>query len=360
MTIAPDIVSLYDYERAFLAHAEASVKAYIAGAAADGITHRRNRDAFDRLELAGRVLCDMSHAHTRLRLFGRELDCPIVLAPVSYHKLAHPEGEVATAIGARAARMVMTVSTQASMVWEDIAAATDGPKWFQLYLQRDDADTLDILKRVEGAGYEAIMVTVDAPVNGIRNMEQRAGFSLPAEIASINLRPGRGPAVHAGPAESPVFKGLLDGAATWDKIGWLKSRTPLPVILKGIMHPDDARRAIECGVDGIAVSNHGGRVIDSLPASMSVLPSVAVAVNGRVPILVDGGIRRGTDIVKALALGATAVMVGRPQLYALGIGGAAGVAHMLTILRTELEVAMALTGCATLNAIDQTVLWRDV
>ncbi len=195
------------------------------------------------------------------------------------------------------------------------------------------------------------VVTVDAPVTGLRNSEQRAGFRLPAAVRAVNLDGMAMLDMAGAPGRSPVFSGLLDHAPGWGDIEWLRRETPLPILLKGILHPDDARRALACGIDGLVVSNHGGRTLDALPA-------IATAVQGRVPLLLDGGIRRGTDIVKALALGASAVLIGRPQLHALAIAGASGVAHLLTILRTELEVAMVLAGCSRPDAIDKNLVWR--
>ncbi len=195
------------------------------------------------------------------------------------------------------------------------------------------------------------VVTVDAPVTGLRNSEQRAGFRLPAAVRAVNLDGMATLDMAGAPGRSPVFSGLLDHAPGWGDIEWLRRETPLPILLKGILHPDDARRALACGLDGLVVSNHGGRTLDALPA-------IATAVQGRAPFLLDGGIRRGTDIVKALALGASAVLVGRPQLHALAIAGASGVAHLLTILRTELEVAMVLAGCSRPDAIDKNLVWR--
>ena len=358
MIVPADIASAADYERYFRDRADPALSAYIDGAGADSITARWNREAFSRLALHGRVLADMRGAHTRTRLCGIDLECPLLLAPVAYHRLVHEEGEVATALGASAGGVVMTVSTQASRTLEDIAAAATTPLLFQLYQQPDRADTLRLVRRVEATGYRALVVTVDAPVTGLRNSEQRAGFRLPAAVRAVNLDGMATLDMAGAPGRSPVFSGLLDHAPGWGDIEWLRRETPLPILLKGILHPDDARRALACGIDGLVVSNHGGRTLDTLPATLDALPAIATADQGRVPLLLDGGIRRGTDIVKALALGASAVLIGRPQLHALAIAGASGVAHLLTILRTELEVAMALAGCSRPDAIDKNLVWR--
>jgi 4-hydroxymandelate oxidase len=215
------------------------------------------------------------------------------------------------------------------------------------------------VRRAEAAGCKALLVTVDAAVNGVRNEEQRAGFRLPPSVRAVHLDGFRTAVSRAGPGESPVFKGLLDGAPTWADIAWLRSQTSLPIILKGVLHPSDAERAIAEGLNGVVVSNHGGRTLDTLPASIDALDAVARCVAGRVPVLLDGGIRRGTDVLKALALGANAVMIGQPIMHALAVAGPVGVIHLLTILRAELEIAMALTGRASLDQIDRGALWDD-
>ena len=354
--IPADIVSAFDYERHARARLPTDVWAYIDGAGADGITKRWNREAFDRIPLAGRILADMSEASTATSLFGMEMDMPIILAPTAFHMLVHPEGERATVVGASAAKAWMSVSCQASVSLEEIAAVSETTLLFQLYMQQSRDDTLRLVRRAEAANYRALLVTVDAPVNGVRNDEQRAGFRLPPHVRAVNLDGMPSPVSRAGPGESPVFKGLLDRVPTFADIEWLRRQTSLPLLLKGIAHPDDAERAIGCGVDGIVVSNHGGRTLDTLPASLDMLKDVAARVDGRVPLIVDGGIRRGTDVLKALALGANAVMIGAPILHALAVGGAVGVLHLLTILRAELEVAMALTGCRGVGEVQEGVL----
>jgi 4-hydroxymandelate oxidase len=245
----------------------------------------------------------------------------------------------------------MTVSTQASVTLEEVARAATVPLWFQLYFQTRPQDTQALVRRAEQAGYKAIVLTIDAAVSGIRNIEQRAGFRLPDDVRPVNLDafPPNPPAraTHG----SPVFQGMLDHAPTWADVEALCRQTALPVLVKGLLNPADVGPALDAGVSGIIVSNHGGRTLDTVPATIDCLPAVATAVAGRVPVLLDGGVRRGTDIVKAIALGASAVLVGQPVLHALAVGGMPGVAHMLTLLQAELEVAMALAGCPTLAAI---------
>lgn len=355
--IPPDVVALADYERHAAARLPADRRAYIDGAAADGVTQAENEAAWRGLRLAGRVLGDMRGASTAVSLLGQSLAHPLLLAPVAAHGLVHPEGEHATALGAAAAEAIMTVSTSAGQPLEAIAAQAQGPLWFQIYMQPERADTLDLLRRAEAAGYRAIVVTVDAPVNGLRNAEARAGFQCPPELAGVNLAGMRAPQIQSLPGRAATFLGLLDAAPRWSDLRWLVKESRLPVLIKGITHPEDARLAIEAGVAGMIVSNHGGRVLDTLPATAEILPHVVAAVAGRVPVICDGGLRRGTDVLKALALGAQAVMIGRPQIHALAVGGAAGVAHMLSILRAELEVAMALTGISSLSQAGPHLLW---
>jgi len=356
MQIPADTVSLRDYEHRFHERVDPAIRAYIAGAAADAVTQRANGAAFERIRLMPRALVDMSKASARSELFGETLEYPILIAPTAYHKLVHPDGELATIQGASLTRTWMTVSTQSSVTLEELARASTAPLWFQLYMQPRREDTLSLVRRAEQAGYGAIVVTIDAPVSGIRNAEQRAGFRLPDGISAVNLAgfPANGPV--SASLGSPVFRGMLDHAPTWSDIAWLCRQTARPVLVKGLLNAADVQPALDAGVSGILVSNHGGRTLDTLPATIDVLPAIASAVAGAVPILLDGGVRRGTDIVKAIALGASAVLVGQPVLHALAIGGMPGVVHMLTLLQTELEVAMALLGRPTLRDLDPSVL----
>jgi 4-hydroxymandelate oxidase len=358
--IPPDVVSAADYERYARTSLPADIWAYIAGAGADGFTQRWNREAFDTLPITGRVLADLTNASTACTLFGTPLACPILIAPVAHQKLVHPDGENATALGASAVGAWMTVSTLSSVAIEDIAQHAQTTLWFQVYMQAERAHTLQLVRRAETAGCKALVVTVDAPVNGVRNEEQRAGFRFPPHVQAVHVAGFPAPTVQAGPGESSVFKGLLKKAPTWDDIRWLRGKTQLPMLLKGVVHPSDAERALSEGIDGLVVSNHGGRTLDTLPASLHALQAVAAQVGGRVPILLDGGVRRGTDVLKAIALGASAIMIGQPVLHALAVAGPVGVAHLLTILRAEFEVAMALTGCASIAQIDHNALWSAV
>jgi len=352
--IPPGIVTLADHEALARQHLDDNAWAYFSGGAGDEVTLRANRSAWDALPLWPRVLQPLAGGHTRVNLLGRTLAHPILLAPVAFQRLAHPDGELAMAYAAAALGAGIVLSTQASVSLEAVAQAVlpdpgRGPLWFQLYLQHDRGFTQALVQRAESAGYEALVLTVDAPTSGVRDRERRAGFRLPTGIGPVNLAGLSTPSSPPlQPDQSALFDRLLRHAPTWDDIAWLQSITGLPVLLKGVMHPDDARQAVSLGVPGLIVSNHGGRTLDTSPSTASALPRVADAVAGAVPVLVDGGIRRGTDVLKAMALGASAVLVGRPVVWGLANAGASGVAHVLRLLRDELEVAMALTGCATL------------
>ncbi|MCD2512188.1 alpha-hydroxy acid oxidase [Comamonas endophytica] len=352
-TVAPEIVSLGDHERRAAEVLDAKAWAYFSGGAADERCLQANHNAWDALALWPRVLRPLAEGHTRTQLLGQEYAHPLLVAPMAFQRLAHADGELASAYAAAALGAGFTLSTQASLPLElparaVLGTAGRGPLWFQLYLQHDRGFTRELLQRVESAGYEALVLTVDAPVSGVRDRERRAGFRLPAGISAVNLQ---GLASAPLPTDGALCAGLLRHAPTWDDLAWLQGETRLPVLLKGIMHPKDALQAACLQAAGIIVSNHGGRTLDSAPPTAVALARVAKALRSAghtLPVLVDGGIRRGTDVLKAMALGASAVMVGRPIVWGLANAGAAGVAHVLRLLRDELEVAMALTGCATL------------
>jgi len=360
--LAPDTLTLADHERHARARLDANAWAYFSGGAGDEHTLHANRHAWDTIALLPRVLRPLAGGHTRCTLLGRELAHPILLAPVAYQCLAHPDGEIATAWAAAALGAGMVLSMQSSTTLEAVASAmvgdrSAGPLWLQLYLQHDRALVRELIVRAEAAGYEALVLTVDAPTSGVRDRERRAGFALPPGIRAANLSAmAAPPPMRLGAGQSALFDGLLQHAPTWDDVAWLQAQTRLPVLLKGVLHPEDARLAAAQGIAGLIVSNHGGRTLDTALSTASALPRIADAVGGAVPLLVDGGVRRGTDVFKALALGATAVLVGRPVVWGLAHAGAAGVAHVLRVLRDELEVAMALTGCATLGGISRAAL----
>lgn len=358
--IPPTVASVADYEPLARERVTEQAWAYVSGGSADEVTLHENCAAFQRLSLRTRVLQDLRRGHTRVDLFGRTFDFPILLAPIAFQKLVHPDGELATVLAAAVHRAGMIVSTQASVPLEDIARHAEAPLWFQLYVQPDRGFTRELVQRAQSAGYQALVVTVDAPVSGLRNREQRAGFVLPAGVEAVNLRGMRQPPEQRGEVgANPLLGGpLLAAAPTWNDIEWVCSQTSLPVIVKGVMTGEDAKRAVSANVAGIIVSNHGGRTLDTQPASISVLPEIVDAVGGRIPLLLDGGVRRGGDVFKALALGASAVLVGRPYAYGLAAAGAVGVAHVLHILRAELELTMALTGCRVLADISPASVHR--
>lgn len=306
-----------------------------------------NERAFAALRLLPRPLRDMRGGHTRLNLYGQDLSHPILLAPIAYQRLFHSEGECASAMAANAQGGQMLVSSLASQPFADIARAGrledgSGP-WFQLYWQGDRERTLRLLRRAVTAGCSAVALTVDAPV-------KRATLHLPDDVSAVNLEPASPPAP-AGAGRSMVFDGWMGQAPTWDDLAWLRQQLQLPLLLKGILHPDDAERAMALGCDGLVVSNHGGRVLEGAPASIDVLASIVQRVRGRIPVLLDSGIRGGRDVFAALALGASAVLVGRPYVWGLASNGAMGVAHVIRLLRDEFEMTMALTGCASLADI---------
>jgi 4-hydroxymandelate oxidase len=349
LTFIPnDLVSLKDYERYAKQRLNLNAFVYVCGAAADEITYKRNEKAFENIFLETATLEDLKGANTKIELFGQEYDSPIFLAPVAYQKLADVNGEIATVQGSDAMNCCMCVSSFSSCTLEDISANTNSPLWFQLYIQPDMNTNLKLIKKVEDLGYKALVITIDAPISGIRNSEQRAGFYLPDGISAINIE-------NLNPIQTTTnFENIFDitpTLPTWKDIEFIKKNTKLPVILKGITSTSYAKKAIDFGIDGIIVSNHGGRTIDTLPSTIELLPKIAKAVDGKIPILFDGGIRRGTDIIKAIALGASAVMIGRPIMYGLATAGALGVAHTLKILKEELEVSMIFTGCKSIKDI---------
>ncbi len=330
---------------------------FVAAGAGDEITLRENQAAFDRLRLNPRVLVDVSALDTRLTLFGQELEFPILLAPTAYHRVMHAEGEIATVRGAAAAGVTLVASAFATTTIEDMGKAARSPLWFQLYVNKDRGFTRDLVQRAESAGCRALCVTVDSPLSGMRHRERRAGFVLPPGLERSNLKGLAAAGTTRRSAEGTIYNVVLDPALTWKEIEWLRGISRVPVLLKGVLSPDDAVRAAEAGV-GLIVSNHGARLLDTVPATIEALPRVADAVAGRVPILMDGGVRRGTDVLKALASGASAVLIGRPYLFGLGAQGADGVTAVVRILRREFEMSMALTGRRSLKEIDRTVLWR--
>jgi isopentenyl diphosphate isomerase/L-lactate dehydrogenase-like FMN-dependent dehydrogenase len=291
---------------------------------------------------------------TTTEVLGLPLALPVALAPTAFNKLGHPDGEIAAARAAGAAGTLMCCSTISSTAIEDVAAAATGPLWFQLYVYRDREVTRDLVRRAEAAGCRALVLTVDTPRLGRRERDVRGSFTLPAGITIANLeRYGTADALRWSGSSSftEYVHRLMDDSLTWESVDWLHDVTKLPILVKGILAAEDAETAIAHGAAGIVVSNHGGRQLDGAMATIDALPDVAHVVRGRVPVLMDGGIRRGTDVFKALALGASAVCIGRAYLWGLAADGEAGVARVLEMLRSELELAMALAGCSTVKTI---------
>ena len=341
-TTGPEPICLADFEPLAKAKMSAMGWEYITAGAGDELTVRWNKEAYQRIRLRPHVLVDVSKLDTRVTLFGQEHPFPILLAPTAAQKLTHAEGELATARGAGAAGTVMVLSSFSNTSLEDVAAVAKSPLWFQLYAQTDHGFTRELVQRAEASGYRALCLTVDSPISGARNREKRAevklGF-LP------NLKGVQ------------TFGSVLDAGLSWKDVEWLLSFAKIPLLVKGVLNPDDADRAVKAGVAGIMVSNHGGRNLDTLPATIDALPQVADKVGGRVPVFVDGGIRRGTDVLKGLALGANAVLIGRPYLYGLGAAGEAGVTEVVNILQREFQMAMMLTGRTNIGSIDRSVIW---
>jgi 4-hydroxymandelate oxidase len=347
-------INLFDFESLAREKLPQMAYDYYASGAHDEITLRENHSAYDRIRLLYRVLIDVSRRDLETNLLGQRISMPILIAPTAFHRMAHSEGEIATVRAAGSAKTIMILSTLSNSAVEEVMAEASGPVWFQLYVYRDRSATEELVRRVETAGCSALVVTVDAPLLGRRERDVRNRFQLPQGLSVKNMLP-------AGKADLPkevadsglaaYFGSLLDQALTWKDIEWLASLTGLPLVIKGIVRSDDALRAVEHGASGIIVSNHGGRQLDTAPATIRVLPGIAEALAGRVEVLVDGGVRRGSDVVKAIALGAKAVLIGRPILWGLAVDGERGVSRVLEILRMELDLSMALCGCPSLDAI---------
>lgn len=348
------LINLFDYERAAAGRLSAMARDYYRSGAEDEVTLRDNRSAYERIRLKYRVLVDVHDRDLSLSLFGQPVSMPVLIAPTAFQRLAHPDGEVATARAAGAAGTIMILSTISTASIEEVAEAASGPIWFQLYVYKDRGATLNLIRRAEAAGCSAIVLTVDAPVWGRREADIRNRFRLPGHLSVTNLTADGRQSLPEGVDGSGLAAYIaeqFDPALSWTDLAWLRSVTELPLLVKGVVRADDAARAVACGVSGIVVSNHGGRQLDTAPATIDVLPEIAAAVDGRVELLVDGGIRRGTDVIKALALGARAVLIGRPVLWGLAVDGQAGVERVLELLRHEFDVAMALCGCNSLEAV---------
>ena len=341
------MINVADFEQAAAGLLDAGPLGYFAGGAGDERTLRRNVEAFAEWELIPRVLVDVSEVDPSVELFGSRLSMPLLVAPVAFQRLAHADGEEGMARAAGAVGTAMCLSTIATATPASVAAAAPGTtRWFQLYCFRDRAVTEALLAEAVESGYEAIALTVDAPFAGRRERDLRTGFAV--DVAAPAVQAATGSEEPLTPAE--VFA-LVDAALDWDSLAALAEGCELPILVKGLMAPADAELAIEAGARGLVVSNHGGRQLDGVPATLDALPAVAEAVGGRVPLLIDGGVRRGTDALVALALGADAVLAGRAPLWGLAVDGEAGAAAVLEMLRAEIGLALALLGCPSAGAV---------
>jgi len=332
---------------------------YIAGGSEDEATLRGNREAFARYRFRFKILASADRPDLSHDVLGRRFTMPVHLAPAAIQRMAHPDGEAAAYRAASEAGIAYCLSTLSSLSIEDVAAAATGARWFQLYMHPERAVSTAFVERAVDAGYSAILLTVDLTRTGRRERDIRNGFSLPEGLLYANLESGRRAATADGP--DPFARNVnanTNAALGWGDLEWLVAKTSLPVIVKGVVRADDARHAVDAGARGLIVSNHGGRQLDYAIASLDALPEVVQAVRGEVPVLLDGGVRRGTDVLKALCLGASGVLIGRPYLYALAVGGADGVRGMLEMLREEITLSMSLLGARRLTDLNQDLLTR--
>ena len=322
-------INVWDYERLAEERLDANAHAYFAGGAGDEVTLRENVAAFQRHKLRPRVLVDVGGCGTATTVLGTEISLPVVIAPVALQRMAHPDGDVGTARAAAAAGTIMCLSTAATARPAEVAAAAPGaPRWFQVYVFEDRAITTDLIDEAVESGYEALVLTVDAPFLGRRERDIRVDFKIPESLTP----------------SGDIFREGFDTALSWRDLEWLAGYG-LPVVVKGLITAEDARLACEHGAAAVVVSNHGGRQLDGVSATVDALEEVVEAVQGRIEVLLDGGVRRGTDVLKALALGARAVLVGRAMVWGLAVDGEAGVRHVLQLLQDEIRLGLALLGC---------------
>jgi (S)-2-hydroxy-acid oxidase len=349
-----DLIEVDEFEEAARERLPQMVFDYFAGGSGDEWTLAENRRAFDRWVLRPRILADVSNVDTATTVLGKPVAFPILLAPTALQRMAHRDGELATARATAALGGLMVLSTISTFSLEEVAGVGVS-RWFQLYVQRDRNLTAELVRRASDAGYGALVVTADAPYLGRRFRDERNRFALPPGIGLANFPGGTFPQVD-GSALAAYVRSELDPSLTWRDVAWLRELSDVPVVLKGVLTGEDAALAVEAGASGVVVSNHGGRQLDGVPASIDALPEVVDAVDGRAEVYVDGGIRRGTDVLKALALGARAVLIGRPYLWGLAVDGEAGVRRVLELLREELSLAMALAGRPNLQAVDRSAV----
>ena len=355
----PQPINLFDYEQLAKERMSAMAFGYYASGAEDEITVRANRQAYNEIFLRYRVLRGVGKRDTATTVLGHRIAVPVLVAPCAFNGVAHPLGELATARGAKAADTIYVMSTMSNTSMEEVANDSNGARWFQLYIYKDRGVTKSLVERAEAAGYTALVLTVDAPALGHREADVRNHFHLPDGLVAANLEDlklGKIPHVAGASGVAEYFARLLDDNLTWRDVEWLRSLTRLPILVKGIDRGDDAKCAIDAGVAAIICSNHGGRQLDTAPPTIQALPEVIDAVDGRLEVLVDGGIRRGTDVFKALAFGARAVLLGRPILWGLAVNGEEGVRCVLELLRTEFDQTMALCGCRSVSEITRDLI----
>jgi 4-hydroxymandelate oxidase len=352
-------INVYDFEEIMRVKLPKMANDYYASGANDEITLRENDVAYDRVQLRYRVLRDVSRRNLSTTVVKQPVSMPVLIAPTAFHGMAHPEGEIATTRAAGKAGTIMILSTLSTSSIEQVLETATGPVWFQLYVYKDRGTTAALVERAELAGCSALVLTVDAQIWGRRERDVRNRFRLPKGLSVKNLMPAgkeQLPRDVAGSGLAAYVNSLFDPALSWKDVDWLCSITKLPVLIKGVVHPDDARQALDYGIAGVIVSNHGGRQLDTAPPTIEALPGVVEAVDGGLEVLIDGGIRRGTDVVKAIALGARAVAVGRPIIWGLCHAGENGVLQVLEILRSEIDSAMGLCGCASVGEISRDLI----
>lgn len=355
--IPPYLQTIADYEIQAQQHLPDMVWQYLQGGAMDEISVQDNLDQFKNIRLLPRMLKDFTQGDTACNILGQTFPHPIFLAPIGHQQQFHPEAEAASALAAEVlgSNIILSTFTNTDMR----ALKPENPyKWFQLYWQGDREKSLALVKLAEQQNFKALVITVDSPHTGIRDRERRIFFHLPQDMQHPHT-PEHIPLPEIGEHEHPVFHGLMKIAPTWEDIAWMVQQTSLPVILKGIVHPQDALLAIQHGVQGLIISNHGGRVLDTCIAPLTALRMIKSVVPADFPLLYDGGIRRGSDVFKAIAFGASAVLIGRPYIYGLATAGALGVAHVIRILKEEFEITMALMGTATLKDINQDYIFQN-
>lgn len=353
-TIASECLNIREYEARAKTNLAEMAYDYYAGGSWDEITLRENCWAFERLAIMPHMLVDLTEFDMSMDLLGEKISMPIIIAPTAFHGLATPEGEKATARAAHRTDTIFTLSTLANYSIEDVQAAAPGPKWFQLYVYKDREVTRDLVQRAEAGGYKALVLTVDSPLLGRREKDVRNRFRLPDHCQLGHLVGGKLANLPKDVEDSGLahyIASLYDVSLSWKHVEWLSEITKLPILLKGILRSDDAALAVKNGAAGIIVSNHGGRQLDSAPSTISVLSEIVEAVDDKVPVLIDSGIRRGTDVFKAIALGAKAVLTGRPVLWGLAADGENGAVEVLELLRSELKLTMQLSGCPNLKSI---------